>query len=236
MECLLFTFLYGWLYSHFEWIFVLYISVRMTTFSFWMDFRHIHFCTDDYPFLLNGFSSCTCLYEWLSISLWMGFRHVYFCTDDYQVILNGLLSWTFLYEWLPSHFEWIVVMHISVRMTTISFWIDCRHRSSGRRALSKWCHLSKKTKKTIHGKKMDRNKISCLGKYRVTVFIVLNFVKRFVWYRSVFTQYSYYNDFFSLGTALDPRYHHCRGWLKYIDTTKITVWCMSLLLLSIDLQ
>ena len=76
----------------FEWIFVIYISVRMTTFSFWMDFRHVHFCTYDYHFFLSGLS-----------------------------------SFTFLYGWLLSHLEWIVVMHISVRMTTISFRMDCRH-------------------------------------------------------------------------------------------------------------
>ena len=72
--------------------FVMYIFVRMTTFSFWVDFRHVHFCTDDYLLILNGFTSCT-----------------------------------FLYEWLPFLFEWIVVIYISVRMTTISFWMDCCH-------------------------------------------------------------------------------------------------------------
>ena len=104
-----FTFLYGWLRFHFEWIFVMYISVRMTTLSFWMDFRHVHFCTNDYNFFLNGLLSFTFMYEWLPF------------------LLNGLLSFTFLYEWLPSLFEWIVVMHISVRMTTTSLWMDSRH-------------------------------------------------------------------------------------------------------------
>ena len=33
---------------NFEWNVVFYISVRMTIFSFCMDFRHVHFCTDDY--------------------------------------------------------------------------------------------------------------------------------------------------------------------------------------------
>ena len=106
------TFLYGWLPSHFEWIFVMYISVRMTTFSFWMDFRHVHFCTDNYILILNGFSSCTCLYEWLSASFWFDCCHARFCANDYHFILNGLLSCTFLYGWLPSLFEWIYVMHI----------------------------------------------------------------------------------------------------------------------------
>ena len=78
-------------------------------------------------FLVNGISSSTCFYEWLSISLCM------------------FSSCTFLYEWLSISFEWVFVMHISVRMTihfflngmlsflisvrmtTISFWIDCLH-------------------------------------------------------------------------------------------------------------
>ena len=139
----------------------MHISVRMTTISFWMGFRHAHFCTNDYPFLLNGFSSCTCctndlfiifngmssftfLYGWLyshfegifvmyisvrmtTFSFWMDFRHIHFCTNDYLLILNGFSSYTFLYEWLPFLFEWVFVMYISVRMTTISFWMDCFH-------------------------------------------------------------------------------------------------------------
>ena len=70
----------------------------------------------------------------------------------------------------------------------------------------------------------------------MTVFIVLNFVKTFVWDRSVFTQYSYYCDFSCSGPASRLSDCHCHRWVRYIDTTKITVWCMSLLLLSIDLQ
>ena len=54
-------------------------------------------------------------------------RLLHFCTDDYILILRGFSSCTFLYGWLPSHFEWIFVIYISVRMTTISFWMDCRH-------------------------------------------------------------------------------------------------------------
>ena len=109
------------IHSHFEWIFVMNISVRMTTFSFRMDFRHIHFCKDDYLLILKGFSSYTFLYGWLpshfewisvmyisvrmtTISFWVDCRHLHFCTDDYHLILNGLLSCTFLYEWLPFRF------------------------------------------------------------------------------------------------------------------------------------
>ena len=73
------------------------------------------------------------------------------------------------------------------------------------------------------------------GKYRVTVFIVVHLVKRFVWDRSVFTQHSYYREFFCSGPASRIRYCHCHGWVRYIDTTKITVWCMSSLLLYIDI-
>ena len=77
--------------------------------------------------LLYRFSSCTSLYEWLSISFCMGFRHAHFCTNDYPFLLNEFSSCTFLYEWLPFLFEWVFVMHISVRMTTISFWMGFRH-------------------------------------------------------------------------------------------------------------
>ena len=120
------TFLYEWL-SIFLWFFVMHIFVRMT----------IHF-------LVYGFLSCTFLYEWLSISFewffvmhisvrmtaisfWMGFCYAHFCTNDYHLFLNGFSSCTFLYEWLPFLFEWVFLMHISVRMTIIYFWMVFRH-------------------------------------------------------------------------------------------------------------
>ena len=59
---------------------------------------------------------------------------------------------------------------------------------------------------------------------------------RFVWDPSVFTQYSYYRDLFCLEPALRLRYCYCHGWVCYIDTTKIMVWCMSLLIFSIYLR
>ena len=57
----------------------------------------------------------------------------------------------------------------------------------------------------------------------MTVFIVLHLVKRFVWYIFVFTQYGYYSDFFCLGPASHLSERHCHRWVRYIDTTKITV-------------
>ena len=57
----------------------------------------------------------------------------------------------------------------------------------------------------------------------MTVFIVVHLVKRFVWDRSVFTQHSYYREFFCSGPASRIRYCHCHGWVRYIDTTEITV-------------
>ena len=67
-----------------------------------------------------------------------------------------------------------------------------------------------------------------------TVFLinrVVHIVDRFVWDSSVFTQYSYYRDLFCLGTAscLCDFHHHV--WVRYIDTAKIMVWCMSLILI-----
>ena len=92
-----------------------------------MGFRYVHICTNDYPYLLNGFSLCTFLYAWLSISLWMVFRDKHCCTDDYLLILNKFPSCPFLSGWLPSNFVCIFVMCIRVRITTNSFWQDCRH-------------------------------------------------------------------------------------------------------------
>ena len=66
------TFLYEWLPFLFELVFFMNISVRMTTISLWMGFRHAHFCTNDYPY-----------------SFWMGFRHIYFCTNDSHFFLKG---------------------------------------------------------------------------------------------------------------------------------------------------
>ena len=127
---------YGFLSMH--------ISVRMTIHFFWMGFHHAHLCTNDYPFLLMGFRYehfCTndypFLFEWIivmhisvqrsNIYFWMDCCHALFCTKECHFFLNGLLSCTFLYDWLPFIFQWIVVMLISVRITTISFWIDFCH-------------------------------------------------------------------------------------------------------------
>ena len=139
-----FTFLYEWLPFLFEWIVVIYISVRMTINSFWMDCRRLHFCTNDYDFFFEWIVVIYISVWMTTISLWMGFRHVYFCTNDYPFLLNGLrharfcasgyhffLNWfssyTFLCEWLPFLFEWIFVMHVSVRMTTVSLYMDFRN-------------------------------------------------------------------------------------------------------------
>ena len=57
----------------------------------------------------------------------------------------------------------------------------------------------------------------------MTIFIVIHFVKSFLWYLSVFNQYSYYCDLFCLGGSLHPRERHCHGLVHYIDTKTITV-------------
>ena len=61
-------------------------------------------------------------------------------------------------------------------------------------------------------------------------------VLKFVWDCSVTIQYSYYRDFFCSGPALRLSNRHFHVWVLYIDTTTIRVWCVSLLLLSIDLR
>ena len=112
----------------FVWVFVMYMFVRMTI-HISMRFRHVHVCTNDYPYyyvwvFVMHISVQMTIYPLLFV---MGFRPVHVCTNDYPFLLNGFSSCTFLYGWLHYHFEWVFVMYISVRMTTISFWMDCRH-------------------------------------------------------------------------------------------------------------
>ena len=57
-----------------------------------------------------------------------------------------------------------------------------------------------------------------------------------MWYCLVFNKYSYYCDFVRLWPALRLIYRHHHVWVRYVHTVKITVACMSSLLLSIDLR
>ena len=105
-----YTFMNGWLPSHFDWIFVIYVSVRMTTFLFWMDFKNVHFCPNDYHFFLTRMSSFTFLYGWLPFSFWLDCCHAHFFTNDYHFFFNWFSSCTFCANDFPY-----------------SFWMDCRH-------------------------------------------------------------------------------------------------------------
>ena len=80
------------------------ISVRMT----------IHFILNGFSswtfmyewlsiFFLNGFMSFKFLYEWLSISLCMGLCHAHFFINDYPYSY-GFSSWPILYKWLSIFF------------------------------------------------------------------------------------------------------------------------------------
>ena len=74
-------------------------------------FCHVQFCTLNVHInkcFLYGFSSCTSLYEWLSI-----------------LFLHEFSSCTFLDQWLYI-FLWVFVMHISVQMT-IHILMGFRH-------------------------------------------------------------------------------------------------------------
>ena len=93
----------------FVWVFVMHNFVRMTI-NILMGFRHVHVCTNDYPFPCAWVFVMHISVQMTIHLFWIGFRHAHFCTNDYHFF-----------------FEWIVVMHISVQMTTISFWRDCRH-------------------------------------------------------------------------------------------------------------
>ena len=74
----------------------MHISIQMTI-HILLGFRHSHLCMNDYPHSY-GFSSCTSLFEWLSIFFWVfvmhisvrmnihiikGFCHAHLCTNDY---------------------------------------------------------------------------------------------------------------------------------------------------------
>ena len=91
-------------------------------------------------FFLNGFSSCTFLYEWLSISFWMGFRHAHLCTNDYPFLCGcvygidisvrmtihihiGFCHAHFCTNDYPYSFVFFV-MHIFVRMTICSQFLS----------------------------------------------------------------------------------------------------------------
>ena len=50
--------------------------------------------------------------------------------------------------------------------------------------------------------------------------IVLHFVKKIVWYLSVFNKYSFYCDLFRLGTTLCLFYRHHHVWVRYFNLLK----------------
>ena len=70
----------------------------------------------------------------------------------------------------------------------------------------------------------------------VSYWYYKNYGLMFVWYSSFFTPYSYYHEIFCLGPALCLHNCHFHVWVRFNDNTKITVACMSLLLLSTDIQ
>ena len=85
-----FDFLYEWL-SIFLLVFVRYIFVRKT----------IHF-------FFNGFSSCTFLWEWLSIFVVLVFFMLISVQMTFHFFFNRFSECTFLYEWL-SVYVWLSI-------------------------------------------------------------------------------------------------------------------------------
>ena len=95
-EWLPFLFLMGFSHAHF--------CTNDYHFFFWIGFRHAHFCTNNYHFFLNGFSSCTFLYEWLPflcirvfvmhISVRMTFNILLICHVCYALQrVNSMVQW-----------------------------------------------------------------------------------------------------------------------------------------------
>ena len=71
--------------------------VRMTSHIILMGFRHVHVCTNDYPFPCV-WGSVMHIYVRMTIHFFcMGFRHLHVCTNDY-----------------PIPCVWVFVIHISL--------------------------------------------------------------------------------------------------------------------------
>ena len=102
------------------WVFVMHIFVRMTI-HILIGFCRVHVCTNYYPFPCVWVFVMHISVRMTTISFCMGFRYAHLCKNDYHLFLNGFSSCTFLYKWLPFLFEWVFVMHISVRRNTIFF-------------------------------------------------------------------------------------------------------------------
>ena len=71
-------------------------------------------------------------------------------------------------------------------------------------------------------------------KTRWMFIIVPHCVKCFVWYWSVFNQYSYYFHFFCLCPASHLIHCHSHMWVRNFDTTTIMVWLMTLILIHMS--
>ena len=91
------------------------LNVHINIF-FCMGFRHVHVCTNDYPYYCcMGFRQVHfCTNEYL-YSYW--FCHVHVCTNDYPFPCEWVFV-MYISVLMTIHiFEWNVVFYISVRMT-----------------------------------------------------------------------------------------------------------------------
>ena len=111
------------------------------------------------------------------------------------------------------------VIHIFKRIV-----LDCPFLSKYSSYLDLFClkRVSRLCDYRCHGS------VSYIYTTRITVL-------RFAWYHLVFTQYSYYRDFFCFGSAWPLCNRHLDVWGRNIEYSKFTVACMSYLLLYIDL-
>ena len=50
-----------------------------------MDFRHVHVCTNDYPFPCQWVFVMDISVRMTTISFSIGFRYVHVCTNDYAI-------------------------------------------------------------------------------------------------------------------------------------------------------
>ena len=84
--------------------------------------RHLHFCTNDNHFFLNGFSSCTFLYKWLPFRcIWFFVMHI-LCKWLSIFFVYGFLSCTFLCERLSIFFWFFHACNALQRVNSMVQW------------------------------------------------------------------------------------------------------------------
>ena len=123
------------------------------------------------------------------------------------------------------------------RLFTVVIWLHCIRHQQYRQTLrlrilqtQRWVQFINIHTTTILSIALK----NIQDKTRWLFFIVLHFVKRFLWYQSFLNQYIYYCDLFCLEPASRICHLHRHVWVRYFDTTKFIVCCMSSILIHMS--